>query len=45
MRRCIFTLMVPCGGKVDATILIARGPMTPAEVVSSVSHRHAGDRF
>jgi hypothetical protein len=35
--RCIFTLMVPCGGKVDATILIARGPMTPGEVVSSVS--------
>ena len=29
--------MMPCGGKVDATILVARGPMTPAEAVSSAS--------
>ncbi len=28
MRDAVFTLMAPCGGKVDATILIARGPMT-----------------
>jgi hypothetical protein len=29
--------MMPWEGKVDATILIARGPMTPAEAVSSAS--------
>ena len=35
--RGIVNLMMPRERKVDATILIARGVVTPAEAVSSVS--------
>ena len=35
--RGIVNLMMRCERKVDATILIARGVVTPAEAVSSVS--------